>query len=155
MGRLFDAAAALIGINHRSSYEGLAPMMLEALAARLAPGEPLALPLAPDRSARVLRTDWQPLLAPLMEQTHPPEERAALFHDTLAHALVAQAKAVRERYGEFTVGLAGGVFQNRRLTEQVLALAAREGFAVRLGEQLPANDAAICFGQIIAAAAPA
>lgn len=150
-GRLFDAAAALIGINHRSSYEGQAPMMLEALAATLAPLDPLVLPLVPDGSG-VLRTDWQPLLAPLMDEARRPEERAALFHDTLAAALVAQARAVRAQAGAFTVGLAGGVFQNQRLTERAIALLREDGFEVRLAEKLPVNDAAICFGQVITVA---
>jgi hydrogenase maturation protein HypF len=77
--------------------------------------------------------------------------RAGLFHASLAQALLAQAEAVRMRYGEITVGLGGGVFQNRLLTEQACALLAAAGFEVRLSKQVPCNDAGLSYGQIIEA----
>ena len=154
VGRLFDAAAALIGVNHKSSFEGQAPMMLEALASTTTSNEAVQLPLARDNKG-ILRTDWQPLLPMLVDPARTPEDRAAIFHDSLAHALLAQAVAVREKEGEFAVGLGGGVFQNRRLTEQALALLANAGFDTRLSYAIPANDASISFGQIISCAASA
>ncbi len=77
---------------------------------------------------------------------------AALLHASLAQALIDQTLRVRAEHGEFTVGLAGGVFQNRVLSELVLARLAHHGFAARLGARLPANDAAIAYGQVIEAA---
>ncbi len=155
VGRLFDAAAALTGIHTRSSFEGQGPMLLESAAALAGDGEALALPLAADAHG-LWRSDWAPLLAPLLDDSRTPGERAALFHASLAQALVDQALRVRAGHGEFTVGLAGGVFQNRVLGEAVLARLARHGFAARLGARLPANDAAIAYGQVIEAAhAPA
>jgi len=148
VGRLFDAATALIGINHKSSFEGQAPMMLEALASTATSTKPVALPLPLDHDG-VLRSDWQPLLPILMDPARTPEDRAAIFHDSLAHALLAQAVAVREREGNFTVGLGGGVFQNRRLAEQALSLLTAARFNVRLGHAIPANDAGISFGQVV------
>ncbi len=150
VGRLFDAASAFIGLNDKSTFEGQGPMLLEAAVDGAA--EPIALPLVADNNG-VLRADWAPLLPVLMDPNKTVAERAAIFHTSLAQALVEQAKALREAHGEFTVGLCGGVFQNRVLTEQVLALLAKEGLDVRLSERLPANDAAICFGQVIAAGA--
>jgi hydrogenase maturation factor HypF (carbamoyltransferase family) len=47
-GRLFDAAAALTGLNHRSSYEGQGPMMLEA-ACTDAKAEAIPLPMTLNR----------------------------------------------------------------------------------------------------------
>jgi acetolactate synthase regulatory subunit len=43
------------------------------------------------------------------------------------------------------------VFQNRQLTERALRLLRDDGFRVYLPEDLPTNDAAIGFGQIIEA----
>ena len=51
------------------------------------------------------------------------------------------------------VGLSGGVFQNRRLTERVVELLEAQGIDVRLHEQVPANDGGLCFGQVIEALA--
>ena len=71
----------------------------------------------------------------------------------MAQALVDQALAVRENTPFEAVGLSGGVFQNRRLTERVVDLLQGEGIEVRLHEQVPANDGGLCFGQVIEALA--
>ncbi len=97
----------------------------------------------------MLRTDWAPLLTMLIDANLPVSERAALFHASLARALVDQACRLREAHGEFTVGLSGGVFQNRVLTERAVELLRSHGFDVRLGQQIPCNDAGIAFGQLI------
>jgi hydrogenase maturation protein HypF len=74
-----------------------------------------------------------------------------MFHATMANALVTQALAIREDLGINRVGLAGGVFQNRILTEAVSTLLSAAGFEVLIPERLPLNDAAISIGQIIEA----
>lgn len=146
VGRLFDAAAAFTGLNYKSSFEGQGPMLLEACVD--SDVEPIALPLATDAHG-VLRADWAPLLPVLMNISTSTAERAAIFHTSLAQTLAEQAKVLREKHGEFTVGLSGGVFQNRVLTERALALLAVAGFDARLPQQLPCNDAGISYGQII------
>ena len=50
------------------------------------------------------------------------------------------------------VGLAGGVFQNRILTEQAIANLTALGFEVYLPESLPAGDGGLSFGQLISVA---
>ena len=71
----------------------------------------------------------------------------------MAKALLDQASAIRELTSIDQVGLCGGVFQNRMLTEQVMALLTNNGFDVRLPERLPVNDAALSFGQVAEIAA--
>jgi hydrogenase maturation protein HypF len=51
------------------------------------------------------------------------------------------------------IGLSGGVFQNRVLTERAQALLMDEGFEVLIPQRLPVNDAGISYGQLIEAAA--
>jgi hydrogenase maturation protein HypF len=151
-GRLFDAAAALIGINQRQSHEGEAAMHLEALAGQAfsaAQGIPLQLQL----DGAVWRADWSPLLPMLMAQERAPCERAADFHASLAQLLCNQACQVRQDHGVHRVGLAGGVFQNRLLTRQAIDALQSAGFEVLLPTRLPVNDAAIAFGQIVDAQA--
>jgi hydrogenase maturation protein HypF len=150
VGRLFDAAAALIGVTLHASYEGEAPMRLEALCEDVVP--PLVLPLARDATG-LWRSDWAPLVAAMLDARCTPAVRAALFHSSLAQALCEQALAVREHSGVARVGLCGGVFQNRVLAEQVHALLTAAGFDVLIPERLPINDAAISFGQLIEATA--
>lgn len=146
VGRLFDAASALIGVCLHASYEGEAPMRLEALCEEVVP--PLVLPLARD-AAGIWRSDWAPLVAAMLDARRTPALRAALFHSSLAHALCAQALAEREHSGVARVGLCGGVFQNRVLIEQVHALLTSAGFEVLIPKRLPINDSAISYGQLI------
>jgi hydrogenase maturation protein HypF len=163
VGRLFDAAAALAGVCTQASFEGEGPMRLEALAqdhalrpapgaARQSPVEapasaPVRLPL--ERDARgIWRSDWAPLLSMLVDHAVPAAERAAAFHASLAQALVDQAVQLRETSGLATVGLTGGVFQNRLLTEAATDLLVASGFDVRLPRLLPVNDAGLSFGQV-------
>jgi hydrogenase maturation protein HypF len=152
VGRLFDGAAALIGLIAQASYEGQAASELEAICAEDA--EPVCLPLS-RRNDAVWESDWGPLLDRLQDATQSAAARAAMFHATLADMVLAQARALREEYGMSKLGLTGGVFQNRVLCERILAAAPRQGFAVHLPEMLPCNDAGLSFGQIIEAGLPA
>ena len=79
----------------------------------------------------------------------PTNERAARFHLSMAHSLLQQAQQLREDTGVNTVGLAGGVFQNRLLTEKSIALLRKDGFEVTLPLLTPVNDGGISFGQIV------
>jgi hydrogenase maturation protein HypF len=88
-----------------------------------------------------------------MDSRRTTAERAATFHSSIAHALRDQALMVREQSGVSRVGLGGGVFQNRVLTEQVNRLLTDAGFEVLIPRRLPTNDAAISYGQLIEAAA--
>ncbi|MDD2876918.1 MAG: carbamoyltransferase HypF [Acidiphilium sp.] len=149
VGRLFDAASALLGLGTHTSYEGQGPARLEALADS-SPAGPLqdkALPV----SARddCLIADWTPLLAMLLNASNPAAERAARFHETLAQTALAIARRVRSSDGVAAIGLAGGVFQNRRLAERLLTLLRADGFTADLGREIPCNDAGLSFGQIV------
>jgi hydrogenase maturation protein HypF len=146
VGRLFDAASAYVGVRFTATYEGEGAMRLEALCKDL--GEPVHLPLSRD-DAGVWRSDWEALLPVLLDGGRSAAERAAVFHATLAQAIHAQAVAVRDDTGVRRVGLSGGVFQNRRLIERALGLLQAAGFEVCIPAQIPINDAAISFGQII------
>ncbi|MDP1709239.1 MAG: carbamoyltransferase HypF [Gammaproteobacteria bacterium] len=149
VGRLFDAAAALLGLVHTASFEGQGPMTLEAVSRAGAP--PVNLPL--QRNAHGLwRTDWAPLVPLLLDEHVAVAERASIFHASLAHALLQQARMLRDEHGVNDVGLSGGVFQNRILAEHALRLLQDEGFAVHLPRRVPCNDGGLSYGQIIEAA---
>ncbi|MGZ8215846.1 carbamoyltransferase HypF [Methylomagnum sp.] len=147
-GRLFDAAAALIGLAQETSHEGQAAMNLEA--ASEPGGERIALPLARDPSGLWL-SDWGVLLPALMDGSRTVRERGSLFHASLADAIVDQAERFRADYGVEQVGLAGGVFQNRLLTDMAKSGLEAKGFWVFLPVNIPTNDAGLSYGQIIEA----
>ena len=152
VGRLFDAAAALLGVCLQTSYEGEAPMRLEALCEDLVLPVPVPLPLSRDAMG-VWRSDWEPLVRAMLDARREPAARAAMFHASLAQALCEQALAVRKHSGVARVGLSGGVFQNCVLTARVQELLTAAGFEVLIPQRLPVNDAAISYGQLIEATA--
>ncbi|CAK0764844.1 Carbamoyltransferase HypF [Gammaproteobacteria bacterium] len=145
VGRIFDAAAALIGVLGHASFEGQGPMYLEASCDE--PGHAVVLPLS--KSDGIWVTDWAPLVAHLQDIQVTSAQRAADLHATLARALLEQALRIRAEHGVNKIGLGGGVFQNRVLTEAVVKLLGEQDFSIIIPEQLPVNDAAISFGQII------
>lgn len=145
-GRLFDAAAALTGLLEEASYEGQGPMRLEAACDNDGPVVRLALA---QRSDGIWQVDWAPLIPFLLDTAVSVGVRAMGFHRSLAYALLELALRVREAHTVNRVGLSGGVFQNRVLTEEAVSLLERHGFEVRLGRRIPVNDAGISFGQII------
>jgi hydrogenase maturation protein HypF len=106
------------------------------------------LPLERDPTG-IWRSNWAPLLPMLSDTTAPIAERAASFHLSLAHTLVEQANRLREQTGIQSVGLTGGVFQNRVLSETAIGLLESAGFAVHLPQRIPVNDAGLSFGQVI------
>ncbi|MDR3504736.1 MAG: carbamoyltransferase HypF [Acidocella sp.] len=141
VGRLFDGAAALLGLCHTASYEGQGPALLEALAGPF----PDAVHLPMHEVGGIWEADWASLVPMLLDDTLPKSERAARFHAALAATGVEITRLV----GAKTVGLAGGVFQNRKLAESLLARLRAAGITAHLGRRIPANDAGLSFGQVI------
>ena len=151
VGRLFDAAAALIGIAQHQSHEGHAAMRLEAEASRAERVEAVSLPMVLD--GNVWRMDWEPLLPSLLDERVSATRRAGGFHLSLAQTINEVARLCRDQHGVNAVGLTGGVFQNRCLLDAARRMLLESGFEVRIPEKLPVNDAAISFGQIVEAVA--
>jgi hydrogenase maturation protein HypF len=149
VGRLFDAAAALLGLVETVTYDGQAPALLECAAGVLPDCAPLP---APGNSAmRII--DWAPLIPELLNHSVPIRERAAAFQATLAATILAEAQWRRAFDGTSSVGLTGGVFQNRSLTERTVTLLQSAGFKVLLHERIPPNDGGLSFGQAVEFAA--
>jgi hydrogenase maturation protein HypF len=148
MGRLFDAASALLGLGETSSFEGQGPMKLEALLKTpiKATGQK---PLPYSRQKDIDCIDWYPLLNLLADQQLTIEQRASQFHEIIAETLIDTARRYRNKRSVTHVGLSGGVFQNRALTNYVLERLEQEQFIALLPAQIPYNDAGLAFGQII------
>ena len=144
MGRLFDAAAAVLDVRERVSYEGQAAIELEQLAADV-PADPW---------------DWRfgdgaTLIAHVHDDAAagmPRPAVAAAFHETVARAA---ADACAEAGGDRTVVLSGGTFQNLRLLASTKRRLEEHGFRVLAHRLVPPNDGGIAYGQAAVAAATA
>ena len=154
-GRLFDSVSAALGIVCGPvTYEGQPPIRLEQ-AARDA--SDAALPTIPyDMIERngLFVVDWTPLFRMLYEA--PPDVADAPVWARAVHRAVADAALRMVQYGvqgskERTVGLTGGVFMNRILTEWTAEGLEAAGLRVLLHRQTPPNDGCIAVGQAIVA----
>jgi hydrogenase maturation protein HypF len=154
MGRLFDAAAAVLGVRATAQYEGQAAMELEALAGtRPAAPLPFALRPGPDGIAEL---DPLPLLIALGEARAggvDPAELAAVFHESVAAAAAQLAVRAAGEAGLNVVALGGGCFQNARLLTSLKRRLTRRGMQVLVPRRLSPNDGAISYGQAAVAAA--
>ena len=153
MGRLFDAAAALLGVCTHARFEGEGAMRLEALAGDLAAE---SLPILERQSDGAFIADPVPLLVALAELRARGADvgrLAASFHESVAAYGASLAARVAAAEGLRIVVLSGGVFQNARLLGSVRRRLAERGLRVLFPEQLPPNDGAISYGQAAIAAA--
>ncbi len=153
MGRLFDAAAAVLGVRRRAAYEGQAAAELECLAGERA-ARALAMPVRDVDGCWVL--DPVPLLAALGERRAAGDDvadLAAVFHESVIAASVAMAMRATEGNGLHTVALGGGSFQNARLLSGVRRGLEARGLRVLVPQLLSPNDGAISYGQAAVAAA--
>lgn len=118
MGRLFDAAAAILGICGQATYEGEPAIELEAAAWRALDGE---IAHFPDDNAGYFTSDpsWldqKALFEALLEgiEAEAPADRLALdFHVSVARSTAHIASEICTRENIGTVTLSGGVFMNR------------------------------------------
>ncbi|MHC4469834.1 MAG: carbamoyltransferase HypF [Planctomycetota bacterium] len=155
-GRLFDAAASLLGLCDENLYEAMSGMRLEAAASRAVerPTGDGLVPLGEDGD--LLEMDHRPLLRTLVEgieRGDATESLAWLFHDALADGLARAARRAAEAEGLETVGLSGGVFCNAILTELTAGRLAEAGLETLLHRRVPPNDGGIAYGQAAVAAA--
>jgi hydrogenase maturation protein HypF len=148
-GRLFDAAAALMGIRDVAEYEAQAAIDLE-LAAGDRPVPPLPYRIA-ERDG-LLVYDPRPTLAAILDGG-PRNALAAAFQATVVEVTRELLADARARTGVRTVCLSGGVFQNRRLASSLLRGLAADGFEVNINRQVPVNDGGVSYGQAAVAAA--
>lgn len=150
-GRLFDAAAAALGICFDAvGYEGEAAIRLEALA-RQGSEDTGRYPVDADDPLQ-WRGLWDGLLQDLADG-NAPETIARRFHETLIHAICRAARSVANGARLDCIVLSGGVFQNRILLEGVADELRAEGFRVLLPRQFPGNDGGLSLGQAMVAAA--
>lgn len=147
-GRLFDGAASLLGLRHRSAFEGQAAMRLEFAAAASRSQKCYAMSLSAGDGPVVI--NWTPAVLGMLEDRNAGaavEDCAYAFHAGLAAAIAD----VAGRVGQERVLLTGGCFQNRLLTELTSAALRSRGFRVYRHQRVPPNDGGISLGQAYAA----
>ena len=164
MGRLFDAAAAILGICDKATYEGEPAIEFEAAAWRALSSES-ACPTGNMASFSVTESsrpddchvlNSRPLFEALLEgiRTGVPAGKLALdFHIAIARASARIASEICAREGIDIVALSGGVFMNRLLLRLLTRELKDAGLAVLVPHTVPVNDGCIAYGQAAVARA--
>lgn len=146
-GRLFDAAAALLGVRRVSAYEGQPAVELEAIAdetvTELYPFDLLreraGWIIDPAATLRAIYCEYR--------AGRPISTIAGIFHNTVAAFTVAACRAVREAHGVSRVALSGGCYQNALLTRRTVEGLAGAGFEAVTHRLVPPNDGGLSLGQ--------
>lgn len=129
MGRLFDAAAALLGLGEENHFKGECPMALEE-AAMAAAHAPKIFWEGKEQDGRLL-WDGRTLLASLLASHGTIEEKALAFHEAIAEMILSSA----EHFGLSRILLSGGCFSNQLLLARAREALQKRGFSVYTNEK--------------------
>ncbi|MFH1380410.1 MAG: hypothetical protein ABII23_09040 [bacterium] len=145
-GRLFDAAAALLGICTRASFEAEGPIKLEKLSD---PTVTASYPFCIRRNNQsyIIETDAV-FLGMIKDIKRKVSKRiiAAKFHNSMARIIIDTVAKLARIYKIKHIALSGGVFQNRFLTSRVITQLQRNKF-IPLTNKTSVTDTNISSGQ--------
>ncbi len=153
-GRLFDAAAALVGQCQINTYEGQAPMELESLVWSGRRHEQ-SYPYRIGNENDMMVVDVSPMIRRIVQDVGNGKTKpyvACKFHNTVAKYALEVCERIKKSRGLSSVALSGGVFQNKYLTERLVSLLEGKGFHVYKHKVVPPNDGSISLGQAAVAA---
>lgn len=157
-GRLFDAAAALLGLCQEATYEAHGAMALERAATQWARQKGVAIDrwgTPDDTDAQAQLTElWVPISDPrtafgqlLTDTDASVGERAWEFHLTLASVFANRLKDAARAANTTTIGLTGGVVVNRIFTAALRGWLEGFGHTVLTHRVVPPTDGGLSLGQ--------
>jgi hydrogenase maturation protein HypF len=160
LGRLFDAAAAVILHRRKADYEAQAAIELEGIAIEEADPVP-RMDYVPELSAPDKDGDGSlslkigHLWRVIVDDVHrgvPQARVAAQFHSGVAEGFIRAVAKAREKTGISQVVMSGGCMHNRRLTTLLRAGVEDEGFTVFAHTGVSPGDGGLSYGQAAVAA---
>ena len=138
VGRLFDAAASILGIRQILSYEGQSGMIMEHF---------YDWNVKDFYSFEINNTvNWKPIFEDMTRDRSDISVKVSRFINTLAQVVI---RVYKEKGKGLKLGLTGGVFQNRFLTEKIIRLCEKEKIPVITHRKVPPNDGGISLGQLV------
>jgi hydrogenase maturation protein HypF len=145
LGRILDAAAAIIGLCYERTYEGEAAMKLESAALK---GKD-TLDLASIICGNVL--DTTQMLTAIFENKAKMAKANLAYsvHAYLAKGLAELAVEKAVENGVKTVGFSGGAAVNALLASIMRETVEAAGLRVLVHEAVPAGDGGVSFGQAV------
>lgn len=146
-GRLFDAAAALLGVCAYASYEAEGPIKLEEMCDKSIK-EHYGFTLEKKNGYCIVDTDGL-FLGMFKDLKKRKDKRliASKFHNSMVEIIIQTVKRLSKTFKIKDVALSGGVFQNNFLKAKVMQRLNKSGFNVFTNVELPVNDLNISLGQ--------
>jgi hydrogenase maturation protein HypF len=145
-GRLFDAAASILGLCQLSSYQAQGPMLLES---QVQKDNKESYPCNIGKTI-----SFDPSIRCMVKEITQGATVATIatkFHNTLISVIFESANIARLKEGIDKVVLSGGVFQNKYLLEGTISILEKNNFKVYAHAVVPTNDGGIALGQLAVA----
>lgn len=160
IGRLFDGVASLIGVCHYNTYEAEAAVALESLLEEnfeFSESQSYPIVVNQDESNGSLVIEHSPIvkgvLSDFLSSRRMDAKRLSeisyRFHNTVVNMILTVTLLLKEKEGFDTVGLSGGVFQNRYILRETVKELKRARIRPLYHEKIPCNDASISLGQAL------
>lgn len=146
MGRLFDAAGALLCSSFINSFEGEAALALETLAGK-AKTKSLTYSCSLRKEENKYFIEWQGMIQQMLYDLNHgslKEDMAFAFHQALAKLIVELGKVSSMK----NILLTGGCMQNTLLAELAITSLKGAGFTPYWHSQIPPGDGGLAAGQI-------
>ncbi len=156
LGRIFDIAAAMAGFSGRVSFEGEAAIFLEMNFPRerfefwhdKGSGDYYYIDIREEGGTTVL--DWEKMLEDMIgdaERGAKASEISYKFHKGVVMSSFKAAKKIAELNGLSDICLSGGVFYNRVILSNLIAIFENSGFTVHTPKYVSLGDSGISAGQ--------
>jgi len=159
MGRFLDGLSSLLGLVHTNDYEGHAAMLLEDHAWQYHNQLPksdlrdtCAYRFAINEQGDLLEFDGRGVVKEMLEDIRNKINPCAIAYRIHLSIAIMMADAIKRlnslKESTLHIGITGGVFQNRLLTELAIRILEQDGHRVFLHRTLPPNDSSIAVGQL-------
>ncbi|UCH12753.1 MAG: carbamoyltransferase HypF [Candidatus Omnitrophota bacterium] len=146
-GRLFDAAAALLGICKFPSYEAEGPIKLEAMCDDKI-DDRYEFTTVKQNGCHAI--DTGELFLGMVRDLRKDKDKpyiATKFHNSVSEIIISMVKKLSKQLGIKNTALSGGVFQNKFLKTKAIKKLSDSGFKVFTNNITPVNDLNISLGQ--------
>ena len=147
VGRIFDAAAALLGVCRYATHEAEGPIKLQALCQE-GINKRYEFSFLKENGCCVIDTD--PLFKGMVKDLRAGESLqtiATKFHNSIAETIIRTVQRLSREHSLKKVILSGGVFQNDYLTGRVTDGLLSLGCTVLTNASSPVHDLNISLGQ--------
>ncbi|UCG77694.1 MAG: carbamoyltransferase HypF [Nitrospirota bacterium] len=145
-GRIFDAVASILNICDVNTFEGEAPMKLEAFTIDgVLDDYPVDVVFADP-----MEIDFSLMFVAIVNDIINGIDKMTIstrFHNTIISIILRMVLRIKENNFIDKVVLSGGTFQNRYLLSKCIEYLEDAGLEVYVNRKVPCNDAGISLGQ--------